>query len=199
MEDHSLQTVNSTGSGKRQQVSFIISIDQIFPEKKIGEGGSGVVYLGKWHHHPVAIKCLKIEDTANSDEIEKEAAMLCRLRHPNIVLFYGVSLTQHKQYLVVEYLERGSLEKYIQDMKRQEISVTFSEKLKLLIDIACGMVYLHSLKIIHRDLKPANILMDANWTAKVCDFGISKIMESTAHTTTLYAGTLFYLAPELLQ
>lgn len=50
-----------------------------------------------------------------------------------------------------------------------------------------------------RDLKPANILMDANWTAKVCDFGISKIMESTAHTTTLYAGTLFYLAPELLQ
>ncbi|EFC35890.1 predicted protein [Naegleria gruberi] len=150
MEDHSLQTVNSTGSGKRQQVSFIISIDQIFPEKKIGEGGSGVVYLGKWHHHPVAIKCLKIEDTANSDEIEKEAAMLCRLRHPNIVLFYGVSLTQHKQYLVVEYLERGSLEKYIQDMKRQEISVTFSEKLKLLIDIACGMVYLHSLKIIHR-------------------------------------------------
>ena len=141
-----------------RNLNFVISIDQITLERKIGEGGSGIVYLGKWHHHPVAVKCLKLQDAyQNSDEIEKEAALLCKLRHPNIVLFFGVSLTPQKQYLIVEYLEKGSLEKHISLMKRNH-QFEFVDKLKLLIDITCGMAYLHSLKVIHRYVKYLNFL-----------------------------------------
>lgn len=119
-------------------------------------GGCGVVYLGKWHHNTVAVKCLRVDSAAaHSDDIEKEASLLCRLRHPNVLLFYGAAITPQKHYLVVEYLERGSLEKLIHEVRRKEnpSPIDFCTKIGILIDVTCGMDYLHSLKpspIIHR-------------------------------------------------
>ncbi|KAG2393831.1 hypothetical protein C9374_003595 [Naegleria lovaniensis] len=203
--DEDRQALESSNSISKSKRGFIIGLDQILIDKKIGEGGCGIVYLGKWHQNTVAVKCLRVDSaTAHSDDIEKEASLLCRLRHPNVLLFYGIVITHQKHYLVVEYLERGSLEKLITEIRRKEIPtpMDFCTKIGILIDVACGMDYLHSLKpspIIHRDLKPANILLDANGMAKVCDFGLSRMMTNTCiDTTTMCVGTLFYMAPELL-
>ncbi|EFC41083.1 hypothetical protein NAEGRDRAFT_80827 [Naegleria gruberi] len=194
---------NSDDSSSKSGAVFIITLDKLFIEKKIGEGGSGVVFKGRWDHNTVAIKCLRVdvENYALRDDIEKEASLLCKLRHPNVLMFYGISITPKKHYLVVEYLEKGSIENLISQCRKGEISLDLISKLSLLIDVACGMEYLHSLKppIIHRDLKPGNILLDSNNTAKVCDFGLSRLMNGNNQTnTTTGMGTLFYIAPELL-
>ena len=183
--------------------SYIIGVDEIELTKKIGQGGYTVVYLGKWRHKVVAVKCMKLSGIFHKDNysesIEQEATLLCKLCHPNIITFYGIGISSTTEYLVEEYLERGSLEKMIAEMRRKDepLHVPFSQKLKILLDIASGMIYLHSLKpipIIHQDLKPANILLDLLGNAKVCDFGISKLMTHTiGNTLTSCIGTLFYM------
>ncbi|EFC41826.1 predicted protein [Naegleria gruberi] len=179
---------------------FIIGLDQVHIEKKIGEGGAGFVYKGKWNHNTVAIKCLRVEGSESeflSDEIEREATHLSKLRHPNVLMFYGISVTPQKHYLIIEYLEKGSLENLIIESRKHSL-LNLEMKLSILIDIACGMEYLHSSHIIHRDLKSGNVLLDANNVAKVCDFGLSKIMSNSCqHSTIANVGTIYFMAVEL--
>ncbi|KAL9641429.1 hypothetical protein ABK040_013358 [Willaertia magna] len=86
--------------------SFLIPIEEIHVERKIGEGGCGTVYYAKWGDNSIAIKSIKIsdEDEAN-DEFEREVSLLSSLRHPNVVSFYGVSITETSKYMVIEYLK----------------------------------------------------------------------------------------------
>lgn len=132
-----------------------------------------------------------------SDEIEREATHLSKLRHPNVLMFYGISVTPQKHYLIIEYLEKGSLENLIIESRKHSL-LNLEMKLSILIDIACGMEYLHSSHIIHRDLKSGNVLLDANNVAKVCDFGLSKIMSNSCqHSTIANVGTIYFMAVEL--
>ncbi|EFC47641.1 predicted protein [Naegleria gruberi] len=182
---------------KRQQ--YIIPISEINILKRVGEGAMGMIYHAKWNRTDVAIKQLKTD--SNDEEFENEAMLMSSLRHPCIVSCYGVSLTTNGKYMVVEYMEHGSLEKAIYNSRIGREIMRFETKLKILIDITKGLIYLHSIKphkIIHRDLKPGNILLDKIMNAKVGDFGLSKIVSNNSATMTSNVGTLLYMAPELL-
>lgn len=115
-----------------------------------------VVYLGLWRNLKVAIKAVKAFDLSeeDSDEFDKEAAVLSRLRHFNVVQFYGVTVTKQSKYMITEYLSKGSLDRIIYQSKNGIIVLTLRRRINILIDVANGMDYLHSLKpaIIHRDL-----------------------------------------------
>ena len=125
-------------------------------EKKIGEGAYGSIFLAKcWETTNVAIKSFhqKSEETeTNEEEFEREVSLLVNLRNPYIVTFYGVSITESKRFMVVEYCERGSLEKIINDCRNGKDFLTLSQKAQILLDISSGMKYLHGLKpkLIHR-------------------------------------------------
>jgi len=140
---------------EKMEMNFIIPIEDITIEKRIGEGGSGCVYLARWRSTHVAIKSLKIDKLLEEeDEFDKEATILSRLRHENIVQFYGVCLTESTKYLVTEYLKKSSLDKLIYGCRLGSETISIMQKLNILFDVANGMDYLHNLKptIVHRDL-----------------------------------------------
>ncbi|KAG2382004.1 hypothetical protein C9374_005796 [Naegleria lovaniensis] len=207
------QSVASTKSKKKTQnkkkvYSWMISVDEIEIIKRIAEGANGTVYLANWNGTKVALKTLKYDEENNvntddnheDDEFEREASLLGSIRHPNIVQFFGVIIAGSKKYMVVEYLENGSLDKLIYNVKLGMERITLHQKIDILLGVAKGMNYLHSLKprgIIHRDLKPGNILLDQH-VAKICDFGLSKTESDTSSATT-NIGTLFYMANEMVE
>ncbi|KAG2374413.1 hypothetical protein C9374_010697 [Naegleria lovaniensis] len=204
----------------QQERSYLISAQEIVIVKRIGEGANGVVYLAKWNNTQVAIKSLKTDTCSTSSierdntniveleefidssvhEFEKEAMIMSSLRHPNIVFFYGIIVSEERKFMVVEFMNGGSLESLIGKLKTGRRMLNLIQKVSILCDIANGMHYLHSLKpklILHRDLKPGNILLDDRDRCKVCDFGLAKMMGQTFNSAlTNNIGTLFYMAPE---
>ncbi|KAG2377713.1 hypothetical protein C9374_008798 [Naegleria lovaniensis] len=187
--------------------SFIIAAKDLEILRKIAEGGMGCVYLGKWKGTLVAIKSLKLltaellDDETKQEEFEKEVSLLASLRHPCILTFYGICLTEECKFMITEYLDNGSLDKILYKCRMGMIQLSFIDKLRILIQVARGMDYLHSLQpaIVHRDLKPGNLLLDKNMNCKVCDFGLSRTIETnTNHSMTRNVGTLLYMSPEMI-
>ncbi len=163
----------------------------------LGRGGFGVVYRGTWQEIDVAIKQLQMQLSKDmKTEFEREAQLHSSLRHPNIVLLYGV-VFEPPQCMVMELMQ-GSVRDWLED--RRNI-LPWSERLRVAEEIAKGLNYLHSRTILHRDLKAANVLMDRQRTAKLSDFGLAKIKGEAAAQTYVDTGkgTLAWMAPELFQ
>eukprot|EP00039_Didymoeca_costata_P010039 m.134162 g.134162 ORF g.134162 m.134162 type:complete len:792 (+) comp14689_c0_seq6:167-2542(+) len=151
-----------------------ISQDEIVLHNKIDSGSFGEVWTGTWEGITVAIKRMHkiIENTANAADFDNEVQFLRKCRHRNIVKFFGAGTWAQKYsqsipFLVVEFLERGSMEVIF----RQKTELSWQKKTSLLLDIQSGMQYLHALGRIHRDMKPGNILVSKSWRAKVADLG----------------------------
>jgi len=135
----------------------------------LGKGHFGEVRLGHWNGIPVALKSINEE----SDELKEEASILTKLKHPNIVQFFGSFFSPDcKQYMVFEYLANGSLLNFLH--KRE---LTMHEIGNVLVDVCRGLVYLESQHVAHRDLALRNVLLDAKLTAKISDFGLAKFYE----------------------
>ena len=170
---------------------------------RIGEGSFGVVYKGTFHGNDVAVKKMKeVGVSADAiDEFEKEVAMLDKFRCDQIVHFYGACTIPNHVMMVTEFAPCGSLMDCIK--KRPEPSERI--KVKVMLDAAKGLAYLHSNGILHRDIKPDNVLVfsldeefEVNW--KLTDFGSSRNvnMLMTNMTFTKGVGTPVYMAPEVL-
>ena len=143
---------------------------------------------------------MKIEN--EEEDIFKEVSILSTLRHPNIVMFCGISVDDHNNYYIIsEFVERGSLDTLLYNLKNKSKRdvLQFEEKLNILIGISSGMAYLHSLQppLIHRDLKPQNILISKDMTPQICDFGMSKFIVNSDMTAKTI-GTQGYISPEIL-
>eukprot|EP01114_Cavostelium_apophysatum_P017498 TRINITY_DN5214_c0_g1_i2.p1 TRINITY_DN5214_c0_g1~~TRINITY_DN5214_c0_g1_i2.p1 ORF type:complete len:403 (+),score=42.20 TRINITY_DN5214_c0_g1_i2:193-1401(+) len=161
---------------------------------------------GKWGDQKVAIKMIKLSRQTSTEEkgievFRKEAAMLRKLRHENIVLSHGICVSNSKgtvqeHWMIMELLP-NNLAKYIEDTGGLVGRMPLATLLSIAKGIATGMAYLHGLspKIIHRDLKPANILLDENLVPKIADFGVSREKIQTEKMTVI--GTLQYMAPEI--
>jgi hypothetical protein len=177
-------------------VDYIIDLKDLFFVGRLAEGSYGVVFRGVYKGTPVAIKRMKLDHEDGNEDFLREVQILKLLRHPNIVLFMGVCVQEDHKLIVTELMPGGSLETVLKTRK-----LTFEDKLRLLLDVVRGMVYLHYLDppMLHRDLKPSNLLLDKNHSiVKVCDFGASRSGISATNMTG-NVGTCRYMSPEVLQ
>ncbi|NWF71133.1 MAG: protein kinase [Chloroflexi bacterium] len=167
----------------------------------IGRGGMGQVYHGLDLHsnQPVAIKHLLPEVIAADPEMlerfAREGEALRQLNHPNIVKMLAALQEGDGHYLVMEYMPGGDLGALLKSGKQPLTRI-----LEIGLDLADALTRAHRLNIIHRDLKPANILLAADGTPRLTDFGVAHIGSKERVTGTGVAvGTVDYLAPEALR
>lgn len=176
-----------------------IIADRIELGELIGVGGMGEVYKGYDHQTKtlVAIKRLKSDIVRTDPELvkrfEREAEMLRRLNHPNIVSVIASIDEEDNHYLVMEYVSGGSL----QDILQRSEPLPIKRILEVALDLADALTRAHRLNIIHRDIKPANVLIAEDGTPRLTDFGIAHMGDNSKMTATgSIIGTYAYLSPE---
>ncbi|KAL5224822.1 hypothetical protein ABZP36_011461 [Zizania latifolia] len=169
-------------------------------DERIGLGSYGEVYHADWNGTEVAVKKFLDQEFYGDalDEFRCEVRIMRRLRHPNIVLFMGAVTRPPHLSIVSEYLPRGSLYTIIH---RPDCQIDEKRRIRMALDVARGMNCLHTSipTIVHRDLKSPNLLVDNNWTVKVCDFGLSRLKHGTFLSSKSTAGTPEWMAPEVLR
>ncbi|KAL6629723.1 hypothetical protein ACP70R_029488 [Stipagrostis hirtigluma subsp. patula] len=179
------------------------------PDSVLGEGGFGRVYKG-WVDEKtlnparggtgmvVAVKKLNSESLQGYEEWQSEINFLGRLSHPNLVKLLGYCWEDKELLLVYEFMAKGSLENHL--FRRGSAPLSWELRLKIAIGAARGLAFLHASEkqVIYRDFKASNILLDANYNAKLSDFGLAKLgpTGSNSHITTRVMGTYGYAAPE---
>lgn len=181
------------------------------PDSLIGEGGFGYVYKG-WIDEQtlspsrpgsgmvVAVKKLKPEGLQGHKEWLTEVNYLGQLHHPNLVKLIGYCLDGENRLLVYEFMPKGSLENHL--FRRGPQPVSWATRIKVAIGAARGLSFLHDAEsqVIYRDFKAANILLDADFNAKLSDFGLAKAGPTgdRTHVSTQVMGTQGYAAPEYM-
>ncbi|MBA0603969.1 hypothetical protein Godav_016664 [Gossypium davidsonii] len=165
------------------------------------QGAFGKLYRGTYNGEDVAIKIL--ERPENSPEkaqvmeqqFQQELMMLATLKHPNIVRFIGACRKPMVWCIVTEYAKGGSVRQFL--TRRQNRAVPLKLAVKQALDVARGMAYVHGLGFIHRDLKSDNLLIAADKSIKIADFGVARIEVQTEGMTP-ETGTYRWMAPLLL-
>nr|CAB3219662.1 tyrosine-protein kinase ABL1-like [Phallusia mammillata] len=172
---------------------------EIHMKLRLGGGQYGDVYEAVWkrYNKVVAVKTFR-EDTTNTEEFLKEAAVMKSIKHPNLVQLLGVCTREPPFYIVTEFMSQGNLLEYLRRCDKTETNHVVL--LHMSVQIAKAMEYLETRNYIHRDLAARNCLIEVNNVVKVADFGLSRLM-ATGDDYTARAGAKFpikWTAPESL-
>eukprot|EP00041_Stephanoeca_diplocostata_P033130 m.1085605 g.1085605 ORF g.1085605 m.1085605 type:complete len:562 (-) comp24279_c0_seq39:4214-5899(-) len=176
--------------------------------EELGRGTFGIVLKSQLPetNEPCAVKKLHLSQLTKKDKasFKKEIQVMSRLDHPNIIKIYGYCNDEHA--IVMEFAPNNSVsfQLYFNENKRDEARMALGRtKKKIIFGIANGLNQIHKLGITHNDIKSANILLDKDFEAKICDFGLSHLRSKTSSTSSIRSdgqrgGTSAYMAPELL-
>jgi serine/threonine-protein kinase len=165
----------------------------------VGEGGMGKVYEAeeRLSHRRVALKVLRPE-LAESEQGRRlflnEMAIMAQLDHPNVVRCLACIEVDDRLVMVLEYLEGRTLRSRLS----QRRPLPWDEAVDIAVQVAAALAAAHRAEpaIVHRDLKPENVMLLADGSVKVMDFGIAKVVQALSKTTTHSVGTLQYMSPE---
>lgn len=164
----------------------------------IGVGGMADIYKAKdiTEDKIVAVKILKNEFAASEDFLRRfrnESKAIALLSHPNIVKIYDVGFTDKIQYIVMEYIDGITLTEYIE---RQGV-LKWRDAVHFTVQILRALQHAHDRGIVHRDIKSQNVMLLADGTIKVMDFGIARFNRETDKTMSEKAiGSVHYISPE---
>ncbi|KAK1416123.1 hypothetical protein QVD17_31911 [Tagetes erecta] len=170
--------------------------------KELGDGGFGTVYYGKLRDgREVAVKRLYEHNYKRVQQFMNEVEILTRLRHKNLVSLYGCTSRRSRELLLVyEYIPNGTVADHLHGDRAKQSPLTWQTRMKIAVETASALVYLHASEIIHRDVKTNNILLDDNFSVKVADFGLSRLLPNdVTHISTAPQGTPGYVDPEYHQ
>lgn len=172
-------------------------------ERLLGTGGIAEVWLAederlkRW----VAVKVLRDQFSAADTELlaafDREATVIARLQHQNIVGVYDAGSYEDRQYIVMEYVHGFSLRQLLETQGR----MTEAEAIRYGTQVAGALQYAHSQGVVHCDIKPENILINEGGVAKIADFGVAETLTRTMAPGQAkdLLGTIAYLAPEIIE
>ncbi|XP_076945762.1 cysteine-rich receptor-like protein kinase 15 [Bidens hawaiensis] len=203
----SIQTDTTTidiGTAESLQYDFSTvkaATNDFSEENKLGRGGFGTVYkgiLGEGDH--IAVKRLALDSGQGDTEFKNEVLLMAKLQHRNLVRLIGFSIEGSERLLIYEFMPNASLDQFLFDPDKR-VDLDWEKRYSIIKGIAKGLLYLHEdsrLKIIHRDMKASNVLLDAQMTPKIADFGMARLFknEETQADTSRIVGTYGYMAPE---
>ncbi len=166
--------------------------------EQLGKGGMATVFKA---YHPsldryVAIKALHpafMEHPGFIERFEREAKVVAKLEHPNIVPIYDFSEHEDRPYLVLKYVEGETLKARLEKSR-----LTYRETRQIFRVISSALAYAHQRGVLHRDVKPSNVLMDKGGQNYLADFGLARIAETSQTTLSgqMMMGTPHYISPE---
>ena len=165
----------------------------------VGVGGMANVYRGvdEKTGNAIAVKVLKEEFLDNEELVRRfknESKAISILSHPNIVKVYDVSVTDRLQYIVMEYVDGITLKEYL---KQRGGALTWKETVYFATQVLGALQHAHAKGIIHRDVKPQNIMLLADGSIKMMDFGIARFSRAQSQTVSDKAiGSVHYISPE---
>ncbi|XP_074272108.1 uncharacterized protein LOC141596015 isoform X2 [Silene latifolia] len=175
--------------------------DNFSEMNKLGQGGFGPVYKGKWEDgQDIAVKRLSSVSGQGQQEFMNEVMVISKLQHKNLVRLLGCSVEGEEKLLVYELVPNKSLDALLFDPQQCKL-LDWQKRFNIIKGICRGLLYLHRdsrLRIIHRDLKPSNILLDEELNPKISDFGVARIFGSKQDqaNTLRVVGTYGYMSPE---
>ncbi len=208
-------TVSTSDGEHHDRLSIRYDDVQICTDKCLGQGGFGTVFKCTFLGMPAAAKVFK---AADHESVKKEAMILAKMQHPNVLQFIGVASNEDQHVIVTELMDmdlRRYLDKSIPESdlsnSPQKPPLELLEAIDIMLQVAEGMDHLHKEGVIHRDLKAKNVLvnvldfddMDGSRIqvvrVKVADFGFSKLKDMSSKFTTLGLGTTPWMAPEVFE
>ncbi|OHT12845.1 hypothetical protein TRFO_17219 [Tritrichomonas foetus] len=161
----------------------------------IGAGGTATCFLVHSKKYDMFFVCKKIDigPQVICSTCEMEALKI--LDHPQIINMYNYKQLDNSIYIFLEYCVNGSLYDYVHTNHK---IITGKQLIALCYTLLKGLEYIHSENYAHLDIKPANLLVDKYGRVKIADFGISRFVDSTKRTSDQRAGTLLFMAPEII-
>lgn len=193
-----------------QRKAKILAIGDYIVLDRLGKGGMGVVFKARHRDFvdPVALKILTPSSSRNADSVRRfrrEAKLLARLEHPNLVTAHDIGEHGGVHFLVMDYVDGNDLDQLV----KAGGPMRPARAVDLVIQAARGLGAAHQRQIVHRDLKPANIMVDGKGTVRVLDLGLARVIGASAAAdgkdsilegglteTGIIMGTVDYLSPE---
>ncbi|GAB2234471.1 hypothetical protein Drorol1_Dr00003725 [Drosera rotundifolia] len=171
----------------------------------IGMGATGIVYKAELPSSKTIVAVKKLWrsnadlEAGNIDDLVGEVDLLGKLRHRNIVRLLGFLHNDKDAMIVYEYMENGNLGEALHGKQKGRLLIDWVSRYNIAIGVAQGLAYLHHdcyPPVVHRDVKSNNILLNADFEARIADFGLARMMNRKNETVTMVAGSYGYIAPE---